>query len=145
MDPDILEWNTLINVSFSKMQSFLVHRLRFRSYDHSFVINTANSIPLFSGWIELAVLVLLTYSTTYVARFLVTNLNNKNWPASVFTSLLFEFQTANRIHHVNFYIYYYVSVVTCYFPERFLSNGCCIVPYFVRISLRNLLLENCFL
>jgi hypothetical protein len=44
------EWNALINASFSKMQSVLVHRLRFTSYDHLFVTNTANSIPLFSRW-----------------------------------------------------------------------------------------------
>jgi hypothetical protein len=31
------------------MQLILVHRLRFRSYDHLFVTNTANSVPLFSG------------------------------------------------------------------------------------------------
>jgi hypothetical protein len=30
------------------MQSVLIRRLRFRSYDHLFVANTANSIPLFS-------------------------------------------------------------------------------------------------
>jgi hypothetical protein len=28
------------------MQPALVHRLRFRSYDHLFVTNTANSVPL---------------------------------------------------------------------------------------------------
>jgi hypothetical protein len=44
------EWNTLINSSFSKMQPVLVQRLRFRSYDHLFVTNTANPIPLFVGW-----------------------------------------------------------------------------------------------
>jgi hypothetical protein len=32
------------------MQSILVNRLRFRSYDNLFLTNTANSIPLFSGW-----------------------------------------------------------------------------------------------
>jgi hypothetical protein len=30
------------------MQPVLVHRLRFKSYDHLFVTNTANLIPLFS-------------------------------------------------------------------------------------------------
>jgi hypothetical protein len=32
------------------MQPVLDYRLRFRSYDSLFVTNTANSIPLFSGW-----------------------------------------------------------------------------------------------
>jgi hypothetical protein len=44
------KWNVLINVSFWKMQSILVHRLWFRSYEHLFLTNMANSIPLFSGW-----------------------------------------------------------------------------------------------
>jgi hypothetical protein len=44
------EWHTLKNASFSKMQSVLVHRLQFTSYDHLFLSNTANSIPLFSRW-----------------------------------------------------------------------------------------------
>jgi hypothetical protein len=44
------EWNTLINASFSKMQSVLAHRLWFRSHDRLFVTNTANSSPLLSGW-----------------------------------------------------------------------------------------------
>jgi Fe-S-cluster containining protein len=50
MDRTYCEWNTSINARFSKMQSVLVHRLRFTSYDHLFVTNTASSIPLFSGW-----------------------------------------------------------------------------------------------
>jgi hypothetical protein len=32
------------------MQPILVHRLRFRSYDHLFLTNAANSCPLFSAW-----------------------------------------------------------------------------------------------
>jgi hypothetical protein len=32
------------------MKSILVHRLRFKIYDHLFVTNTATAIPLFSGW-----------------------------------------------------------------------------------------------
>jgi hypothetical protein len=32
------------------MQPVLVHRLRFKSYDHLFLTNTANSVPLFSRW-----------------------------------------------------------------------------------------------
>jgi hypothetical protein len=44
------EWNTFINASFSKMQSLLVNRLPFRSYNHLFVTLTAISIPLFCGW-----------------------------------------------------------------------------------------------
>jgi hypothetical protein len=31
------------------MQTVLVYRLRFKSYDHLFVTNAANSVPL-SGW-----------------------------------------------------------------------------------------------
>jgi hypothetical protein len=39
----------LINASLSKIQPVLVHRLLLRGYDHLFVTNTANSIPLSSG------------------------------------------------------------------------------------------------
>jgi hypothetical protein len=42
------------------MQSVLARRLRFRSYDHLFVTNTANSIPLLSGWRNTVTWILLT-------------------------------------------------------------------------------------
>jgi hypothetical protein len=43
------------------MQSILVHRLRFRSYDHLFVTYMANLIPLFSGWSNTATCILVLW------------------------------------------------------------------------------------
>jgi hypothetical protein len=47
-----------------KMQSALVHRLHFKSYDHLFVTNTTNSVPLFSG-LRNTVGKLLAYDVTH--------------------------------------------------------------------------------